>query len=89
MRTEYEIEEKLNDLNGLLGQSLGFAREYNIAKEALKHGTDDEQMLARGAYTIGQEKILEWILADKEKINKHLKEIEGVLQSLKSAIENY
>ena len=89
MRTEYEIEEKLNNIDGSLGQSLGFAREYNKAEEVLKHGTDEEQALAEGAYTMGQKETLEWVLADKSKISNRIEKVEGILRSLKSAIKNY
>lgn len=89
MRTKYEIEEKLNNINISLGQSLNLAGGYARAREAMKQRSYDDQTLLDGANVDGQKETLEWVLADKNEINNRIEKIESELRSLKSTIRNY
>lgn len=74
MKTKEQIEEKLHNIDSLLGQSIGLAGGYSRAKEAIKNESYDgydEQTLVEGAYTMGQKETLEWVLVDKLKIIKN------------------
>jgi len=73
MKTKLQIQEQIELLEAILGQSMNLHCQENIAECSSIEG---------------QKSALEWALVDEEEINKHINEIEDKLELLKSMVKN-
>lgn len=73
MKTKFQIQEQIDLLEAILGQSINLHCQDNIAECSSIEG---------------QKSALEWALIDEEEINKHIDDIENKLKLLKSMVKN-